>query len=724
MFRSLFQQQPKGHQNTLPKKKISENQETPPTPLPRTTNKLSRRKRKRQSEHEKGIRANKRPHRRQPLSQEARSLSQRLQELSRQKNVAEALNLYWRSDQHRDEHHACIVVDCCAKTGSVSEAEKIVKQLGSHVNIETQTALLKVYAHAGLMHPAVLLWRQMFSEKNDKQYLPNVRTLNTFLRGCLWTAATVTMDEKREVMGGVVSANEAWKMFVEIVGLEALDASSYEYTIALLCQALCVEEAQSRLDGYQTASGIIIKGKATVSGGDPTSLEVLAVSYVCLARAHVLKGGEGSKDMMWRSCQRALSAVRASRQQLSREASYTDALPPSNSKKQRSSLASGGKRGWNHKSIGDDDTSEKNKMRQSSNESFRFHRLSEAEQDAIGLLKIRSQNGDIAKYYAEGLLCRFLYCSGGGTTSTDSKRQILSATSSNTAAWHSYGMARLAANHDKASLKEARNTIASRHGFSVARQQLRSNGKLDFTSVFSGSDRPVDLELGAGFGDWVTNQARINTDRNYIAVELRADRVAQILGRAAMLERDNLCVVASDCLSFLQTHIPKQRIHTIFVNHPEPPTQTFASHDQREMLNLIQGNDGGSTEPTHMLTTHAILEMVHCLQPGGRIVIVTDNRWYARYLSATIFCALTKTKLARSGTSKDLKDSKLKFLESFGEGKKYSPRVELFEGQPDQSIGHDTEGSYFDRLWRTGAGRHSEKVRRFVLLIIADSART
>lgn len=59
--------------------------------------------------------------RRQGPSEEALALSTKLKEYSSQKRLSEALELFWHpsNDSIRDGHHACIVIDCSARCGSV-----------------------------------------------------------------------------------------------------------------------------------------------------------------------------------------------------------------------------------------------------------------------------------------------------------------------------------------------------------------------------------------------------------------------------------------------------------------------------------------------------------------------------------------------------------------------------------------------------------------------------
>ena len=59
--------------------------------------------------------------RRGPPSQEALQLSARLMEFSQQKQLKEALEVYWDEANNaiRDEHHACIMVNCCSRCGDI-----------------------------------------------------------------------------------------------------------------------------------------------------------------------------------------------------------------------------------------------------------------------------------------------------------------------------------------------------------------------------------------------------------------------------------------------------------------------------------------------------------------------------------------------------------------------------------------------------------------------------
>jgi tRNA G46 methylase TrmB/tetratricopeptide (TPR) repeat protein len=642
---------------------------------------------------------------RAPVSTEALALSDQLKELSRQKRLQQALDLYWHNTNNNnitDAHHACILIDLCARCGSVDEAERVARNV-PHSNIELQTALLKVYAHAGKMHKAQDLLEELLST-NLKHRPPNVRTLNTVLRGCLWTAAS--NDSNNSVAGGVVTSERAWKLFRETIGVEALDSSSYEYSITLLCQALNVDEAVVRLTEYQTRMNIRIKGKASFVGGDQTTLETLAVAYLSLARAYAL---QGNMEDMFVACQRVLNAVLGSRQKLA-QGNDSAHVEYTGDKKKRQKTTTGGKQSWSTTS---------DARRLESNVSFRNHRLCELEMEARKLLKMRGNQPTALSpdVLLKRLLTRLFLFNGGGTTDASAtveatqilpnlkvaelQEQLLVPTMT------SFGGSKLFPTEKKG---VDYRSVCKRVGLNSKQAKcFHSDATLHFGHVFANKSEHVDIEIGSGFGEWIVDQAQRNISRNYVAVELRSDRVYQIFANATLeLLHDNVCVVGSECGSFLRNHVQRSSVSTIFSNHPEPPTQTFG--DDRAQVESIKN---GAAEPVHMLNSETLLTAARCLKADGKIVIVTDNRWYARLLGATFVKVVRQEgNLLRSPKPSEVDDTAFRQTETFGSN------VVLFEARRSDANGNSSAGvTWFDRLWKTGTGNHAERSLRFVLIM-------
>ena len=677
------------------KKRKKEQQQSTPTPSDTTTL-----QQKQQGRVRIGPSSNKKRKRGGPVSQKALELSAKLKDLSRQKRLDQVLDLYWKATE-RDSHHSCMVIDCCARCGHVAEAERVFQEADDAAsNVEIHTALLKAFAHAGQMAKADALFSSMCATQS--QVAPNVRTLNTLLRGCLWTAACL---HEGTVVGGVVTSERAWIMFKAKAGEDSLDASSYEYSISLLCQALRVHDALQRIVQFLERNQIKLKGKASFRGGDQTSLETLAVAYVSLAKAYALLG---SWDDTWTACQRALSAIDSSRAR-----TVSAATSENFTHETRHVVATGGKQSWKR-------GSETGTHRQASNTSFRSHRLSELESEARTILKTRS--GDLraasATSLSQSLLTRLLYFSGGGTTELDLNGNSPRATSRAELLqrlfipiWYSFGLASLVSRDNSSQETPERipehSEVYQLVGVDkIMKQLISKRGRIEVDRLFINSEAPIDVEMGSGFGEWIENQAAANPSRNYIAVELRADRVSQIFIKSTLLRRlSNVCVVASDATSFFRTQLPSSRISNVYVNHPEPPTQTFG--DSADDLRVVAN---GGDEPAHMLSSAVFIAVADTLTSGGKMFIISDNRWYARLICATI------VKANRSDTCKlhtpspsEAKDLGLQFVEPFENGVTLYRTVHGSKG--------DTGKTWFDRLWQTGAGRHAERTTRYAIVV-------
>jgi len=388
-----------------------------------------------------------------------------------------------------------------------------------------------------------------------------------------------------------------------------------------------------------------------------------------------------------------------------------------------------GKRSWRK----EDESS----RRMVSNSLFRGHRLSEIREEAQFILDLCHTKKDAKsdpRVLASRILTRLLYFSGGGTTALESTSTPRQNTKSRTikqelvnVAWLSFGLQSVIRSlPDGYSIGETEQRLTRADFQAVLASTglddmhfIGKNGVVDFHRLFQSekcSDKsttkvPVDMELGAGYGDWIVHQARCKPERNFVAVELRADRLARNFSKALLSESclANLCCVGAECGSFLRDKVKKGTISRIFVNHPEPPTQTFGSHDQ-----ILSSIANGGDEPGHMLTSSTLSAAVNCLDPtDGQIVIVTDNIWYGRLLCATVVKVMNTQKSIR--TRRFSAKSGFNLVESI-------KKVQLYEGKPTGLVHHvesrSHEGSsYFDKLWKTGAGNHAERSKRFLLVI-------
>eukprot|EP00559_Dactyliosolen_fragilissimus_P004037 CAMPEP_0184859472 /NCGR_PEP_ID=MMETSP0580-20130426/4460_1 /TAXON_ID=1118495 /ORGANISM="Dactyliosolen fragilissimus" /LENGTH=994 /DNA_ID=CAMNT_0027356111 /DNA_START=159 /DNA_END=3143 /DNA_ORIENTATION=+ len=836
------------------------------------------------------------PTKRTTPSKEALEFSSVLKDYSSKKMLREALEYYHHpsKDDLRDVHHGSIVVDCCARCGDFHEAERVVLDMhttlsrkkkgdgvllltppasaadndididkkkkdensmgihiyrGGGVPVQAHTALMKAYAHAGKMERAMTLYRQMFHLQNKKER-PNIRTFNTLLRGCMWTASTqysIHDDHQSNttLAGGIVSAQEAWNLSSSII---PFDASSYEYSIVILCQALRCQEAEQRLIQMMQTLGIKFEypkqplsqpqqnkqlppkdgesvhtdsynnnnnpyvynfpihdlGKEENNDDIEGGLESVASALVCLARAHALLGQTEKAMGKTISASNILQRLVVDNNNNNTSQSLFSGSNLTSHRK----MVAGGKRSWkqissSHQKNDETHTIHPNSNRREvSNSIFRKHRLGELKSEINTIQSICSfSNNDNKKngrnpsftlkksgMLAKIILTRLLYFSGGGTTGMEAitekydqkegniclsldndneiKEEKVKSIRSNLieTLWMSFGLAAsVGRNCDLDGIIKINNTelraLKKKDHASIrnhigqaeySKSVLNNNGCLDFSSVFrpieetqgeqakdrnieSSDEQHLHIELGAGSGEWITNQAKANPKDRYISVELRADRVAQTFCRCMLhLPKpiENVCCVGAECGTFLQCRIPDSSVDTIFVNHPEPPTQTYGAQSKENIEKLIQNG----REPAHMLHSKTLRIIGKCLKAKGkgRLVIVTDNRWYARLICLTLQYVLSAKDSSLEPCFFDTLDSPIKVTESFLNPKNDPSLLPLLllEGTPDETFGHfrvkrghdssknesHNGSSYFDRLWQSGGGKHAEISKRFIIV--------
>jgi hypothetical protein len=387
--------------------------------------------------------------------------------------------------------------------------------------------------------------------------------------------------------------------------------------------------------------------------------------------------------------------------------------------------------------------------------------LTEVEVEAKAIIEIvrKADASPSPRQLARRLLTRLIVLSGGGTTdveddiskgketqSKSGRGEFSKATQSQlfNTLYFSHGLDAvlkkmdipLVQGHNKVLRRRDCNRVLGCVGLQGG--IVGAEGAIDFQKIFAAGigesktrkihnkkHRPLEIELGAGFGDWIVKKAMDNPSTDFLSVELRADRVGQTFARTAIMAGctpiDNLCIIGAESRSFLLDHVQNESVSTIYINHPEPPTQTFGA----ETANLQPIMDG-EVEPAHMVSSRTIVAAAKCLSKSweSRLVIVTDNRWYGRLICATLVKVNRENRGLLYPVDLTKINSGFKIIESFDSDG--NDRVDLFEGQPDENIGHAKTNlllkksvgvSYFDRLWRSGAGTHAERSARFIIVM-------
>ena len=575
------------------------------------------------------------------------------------------------------------------------------------------------------------------------------RCLRVYVCGCLWTATTIH-NNNIDLVGGIVTADHAWDLCDNVNSITC-DSSSYEYYITLLSQSLQCHVAETWLRTMRNEYNIR-DTNCTMEDDDVDSsiIESYVVCLVVIARGYALLGK--AKDVQ-RCTDEALRYLDSSSSTSSKSKVFaTSSITPSSLLIKQTT---GGKKAWRESgnSRDDDGNLVPTGRREESNRLFRSHRQAELRQEALVLQGVDCNVTKNSLFVAQMMLTRLLYFSGGGTTDKDAIKISTSPTGIHVetdiqqwinSLWYSFGLREIVqswtmmkrnqstTSHKLDSLlsKDECNSIIARV-VGEDNVMLNESGIVDFTRVFKSltensltsqiiDNKHLHIELGAGSGDWACLQAKLNPSDNYVTVELRADRVAQTFTKCLLHQDDqdqgskhiplmNICCVGSECGMFLRERVAPGSVNTIFVNHPEPPTQTY--NDKSTTTTTISAD-----EPAHMLNSQTILSISRCLEPMGKgmLVVVTDNLIYARYICHSLVRLIEGGKINLIGLAPS-EVRELTLVETFNSS------IHMFEGRPSLSIRHHTpkkvDGghSYFDRLWRTGAGKHAEMKKRYII---------
>lgn len=512
---------------------------------------------------------------------------------------------------------------------------------------------------------------QKMEEQHKVIARPNVRTANTFLRGCLQFGAVNDAEALLKRMEETWCADDEWR---DAHG-GAPDASSYETVVSLLCQALRYTEASKYANNCLTKLG--------ASSGS-------ASMFVLIARAAAVCGN-------WDA---STAAATKARSMLEKEED-ADGSVGSRVK------GSGGKRGMGEKLDADKNIVD-DSARVKSLEIFQTHRRAEllAELKDVEVFTKKRKVADLSCIYsrtvvfgdsgigegkseassasaAEGM-CRRLSETFGlpasGEQAQATKKTLVEGFGKPSSASQPQGatVPKEGADGEKLSRRQRKKLRTDATGGP-------SLARLNLAKLFEPA-RPVHLELCSGGGEWALAQAVRDASACWVACELRFDRSARCFQRMALQklagESGNLGLIVGDAQEALVRRLTPASCARLFINHPEPPHQTE--------LEAV----ASSAPATHLLTADFLKDACgSVLQPGGIMTICTDVPEYGKWLRRTLASPPLSEVFEDAIKSEDGK-KKLRVRDT-------PPSVEVCGAEYSGEAG----ASYFQRLKRSE--RHS-----------------
>lgn len=128
-----------------------------------------------------------------------------------------------------------------------------------------------------------------------------------------------------------------------------------------------------------------------------------------------------------------------------------------------------------------------------------------------------------------------------------------------------------------------------------------------------GNSNPVHVEYCSGNGKWILERAIANPDINWVAVEMRFDRIRKIWAKLKNHELKNLLIVCGEACLSTEHYFPSNSVAATYVNFPDPwPKDRHAKH------RLIQ-------KPF-------VDQVARILKPDGRMTLVTDDKAYCQQM--------------------------------------------------------------------------------------------
>jgi pentatricopeptide repeat protein len=670
-----------------------------------------------------------------------------LQEHAKNKQLKQAMKKFDRLKRQGhalNAHSYGNMINVCVRCNEIDQMDALMQEMRrKHIpmNIVILTTAIKGYAECGMMKRALELWRSLSAaaasqdEASSPSIAVNHRAVSTMLRGC-------------RRIGDVDLAMHVYEQHLQLQDIDSCTlgedlndiATSYDYLISLLSQQLDL----TRLELVVSAMPV----------SQLSHCSQISSIYLSIARCYLMLGIMDSAKQYLDRCQQTISS---------------------------SSSASGGSH------------STTLFLQHRRHEYQRMHEEMLAYYDQIVReTTVMKSDEELQAYHQQQrffllqIISRIVYLGydGRGDLVYDDHRIASAASLAIKEQEESLGSRCVLAQVQKFGLNQVKiyhpsssssatgardvddhppdrqlnttNKSISKYRSQLATARLlrlfdASTGHLNIAQLFDDDqhgddDAKVMLEIGAGSGDWIVQQAaadasnyqsrRKQLKHRWIAMELRCDRVSSIASKAWYHQLSQLAILGGDAHRILSQQMPCAAIDQIFINFPEPP-----HHHQHRRIEDSQGN--------HLLRPSFFRGLHRVLKDVGSITIVSDNLAYLDSIATALAeeravpssadrSSFTSPRLSNSSyhvvsshpcyTSADdghlppskkhrgggVKEDGLSAAASSSTSAEESQKeIIVYRGVAEADVGHIvSSSSYFDRLWENGA-----KTQRYFLYL-------
>ena len=156
-------------------------------------------------------------------------------------------------------------------------------------------------------------------------------------------------------------------------------------------------------------------------------------------------------------------------------------------------------------------------------------------------------------------------------------------------------------------LKELTNTLQPTIKNLKSGFYLKGNWKRDFFR----NNNPIVLELGCGKGEYTTELAKLNPNKNYIGIDIKGARIWKGAKESIQNNLNNVCFIRTQ-IELIDKIFFKQEISEIWITFPDPQQKI-----QRKK---------------HRLTNVVFMSMYKkILKKGGEVNLKTDSEFLHGY---------------------------------------------------------------------------------------------
>lgn len=128
-----------------------------------------------------------------------------------------------------------------------------------------------------------------------------------------------------------------------------------------------------------------------------------------------------------------------------------------------------------------------------------------------------------------------------------------------------------------------------------------------------GNANPVHIEFCSGNGEWIIHRAATRPQINWVAVEMRFERVRKIWSKKKNQHLNNLIIINGEALTASKNYIPTASVAAAYVNFPDPwPKTRHAKH--------------------RIIRSEFVQEVARILKPQGELTLVTDDEVYSEQM--------------------------------------------------------------------------------------------